>query len=206
MKLYSFPGSCGLATNIALVWANAKHTVQLIDKTDLDKPEFKRLNPNHAVPIVDIDGWTLVENAAILNYIADMHPNAKLGGDGTPKSRADVNQWLALINSDIHPAFKPLFGSTAYLGDQAAIDKTQANARTVLRQRFERVNKQLEGRDWLTGQRSIADAYLFVVVNWTHFVNVDLTGLDNLKRFEKNMRADAGVKQALKEQHLDKAA
>ena len=206
MKLYAFSGSCALAANIVLEWIGAPHTVELIEKADLDKPEMLRRNPNHTVPILEDHGWDLFENAAILNYLADLHPEAKLGGDGTPKGRAEVNRWLAMINSDVHPAFKPLFGATAYLDEPAAIDKTQAHARKTLRHYFELLNRQLEGRDYLAGARSIADPYLFVVLTWTHFVKVDLTGLDNLKAFEKRMRADTGVQAALKAQRLDKAA
>lgn len=206
MKLYSFPGSCALATNIVLEWTGAPYQVELIAHDDLDKPELLKLNPNHMVPILDVDGWVLFENTAILNYLAETHPQAKLNGDGTAKGRAEVNRWLAIINSDVHPAYKPLFGATNYLDDKAAIEKTHANARKVLRSYFERLDKQLEGRDYIAGQRSIADAYLFVVLSWTHIVKVDLTGLDNLKRFERQMRADAGVKKALAAQHLDKAA
>ncbi len=206
MKLYSFPGSCALATNIALEWAGAPYSLELIKKEDLDKPELRKLNPNHKVPILDIDGWVLFENAAILNYIADTWKDAKLGGDGTAKGRAEVNRWLGIINSDMHPAYKPLFGTTAYLEDKAAIEKTQQQARTELRAYFERLDQQLQGRDWIAGTRSIADAYLFVLLLWSHIVKVDLTGLDHLKRFEQRMRADASVKRALSAQHLDKAA
>lgn len=206
MKLYSFPGSCALATNIALEWTGTPYSVELIKKEDLDKPELLKLNPNHKVPIVDLDGWILYENAAILNYLADTFPAAKLGGDGTPKGRAEVNRWLGVINSDMHPAYTPLFGATEYLGDKTAIEKTKDNARKVLRGYFERLDQQLQGRDWIAGSRSIADPYLFVLLLWSHIVKVDLAGLDNLKRFEQRMRADAGVKKALHVQQLDKAA
>ncbi|MGH8117919.1 MAG: glutathione S-transferase family protein [Rhodanobacteraceae bacterium] len=205
MKLYSFPGSCALATNIALEWTGAPYSLELIKKEDLDKPELRRLNPNHKVPILDIDGWILYENAAILNYLADTYKDAKLGGDGTPKSRAEINRWLGVINSDMHPAYKPLFGTTAYLDDKAAIEKTKTHARKELRAYFERLDKQLDGHEWIAGSRSIADPYLFVLLMWSHIVKVDLTGLDNLRKFEQRMRADAGVKKALKAQGLDQA-
>ncbi|MGH8112099.1 MAG: glutathione S-transferase family protein [Rhodanobacteraceae bacterium] len=205
MKLYSFPGSCALATNIALEWTGAPYSLELIKKEDLDKPELRRLNPNHKVPILDIDGWILYENAAILNYLADTYKDAKLGGDGTPKNRAEINRWLGVINSDMHPAYKPLFGTTVYLEDKAAVEKTKSHARKELRAYFERLNQQLEGHEWIAGTRSIADPYLFVLLLWSHIVKVDLTGLDNLKKFEQRMRADAGVKKALKAQGLDQA-
>lgn len=206
MKLYSFSGSCALATHIVLEWIGRPYELQLIQKADLATPALQALNPNGQVPILDDGGWVLYENAAILNYLADTFPEAKLGGDGTPHGRAEVNRWLALINSDMHPAYKPLFGSTAYLDDEAVIEKTKAEARRRLRVYFEHLDKQLAGRDGLVGSRSIADPYLFVVLRWAKAVKVDLSGLGNLKTFEAHMRADAGVQKALKAQALDQAA
>jgi glutathione S-transferase len=105
----------------------------------------------------------------------------------------------------VHPAFKPLFGATNYLEDEAAIEKTHANARKVLRRYFEELDEQLGKHDWLAGERSIADPYLFVVLRWAPAVKVDLSGLENLKKFMQRMRADAGVQRALKAQGLDQA-
>jgi glutathione S-transferase len=206
MKLYSFSGSCALATHIVLTWIGKPFEVQLIQKEDLAKPEMRELNPNGQVPILDEDGWVLYENAAILGYLADKFPEAKLGGDGTLRGRAEVMRWLAVINSDMHPAFKPLFGTTGYLGDEAMIEKTKDNARQRLRVYFELMDKQLGKHAWLAGQRSIADPYLFVLVRWSRAVKIDLSGLENLKKFERRMRADPGVQKALKEERLDQAA
>ncbi|MGS1128197.1 glutathione S-transferase family protein [Rhodanobacter sp. UC4437_H4] len=203
MKLYSFSGSCALGANIVLEWIGQPYELQLLQKNDLASPAIRALNPNGQVPILDDDGWALNENAAILNYLADKFPAAKLGGEPTPRGRAEVNRWLAMINSDVHPAFKPLFGATSYLGDEAMIEKSKDAARQQLRTWFERLDKHLEGRDWLAGERSIADPYLFVTLRWTHAVNVDLGGLANLQAFERRMRADPGVQRALKMQKLD---
>lgn len=205
MKLYSFPGSCALATHIVLAWIGKPFEVQMIQHDDLQTPAMLKLNPNHQVPILVEDGWTLVENAAILNYLADEFPEAGLGGDGTPRGRAEVNRWLAMLNSDVHPAFKPLFGATNYLDDPAMIEKSHANARRVLRRYFEEFDAQLGKHDYLAGARSIADPYLFVVLRWSRGVKVDLAGLENLKAFEQRMRADPAVQQALKAEKLDQA-
>jgi len=202
MKLYSFSGSCALATNIVLAWIDQPYEVQLIEKDDLAKPEMRRLNPLGKVPILEDEGRVLYENASVLHYLAEKFPAAKLNGDGSLWSHAEVNRWLAIINADVHPAYKPLFGATAYLDDEAAVQKTRDHARAELRQYFEFFDTHLGQQDWLAGMRSIADPYLFVTVNWTHFVHVDISGLDHLKGFEQRMRADAGVQRALKEQKL----
>lgn len=66
-----------------------------------------------------------------------------------------------------------------------------------MREYLARLDGQLEGRDWLTGERSIADPYLFVLSRWSAAKKVDMQGLDNLARFARMMDADAGVQAAL---------
>jgi len=115
----------------------------------------------------------------------------------TPREHAEVNRWLGFLNSDVHQSFKPLFGPARYIANQAEHAELQANARTRLRAFFERLNAQLNGRDWLTGTRSIADPYLFVVLRWAKAKEVDLHGLDHLEHFMRHMHADPGVKSAM---------
>ena len=202
MKLYTTPGACSLADHIALEWIGEPYEAVIVSKEERKLPAYLAINPNGAVPALDDGGWILTQNAAILNYLADLYPASKLGGDGSPRSRAEINKWLAFVNSDIHPAFKPLFGSTSYLGDAAAIEKSKDDARKKLRDLFEKADAQLAGKDWLTGARSIADPYLYVVLRWARASEVDLSGFDNLDRFMRVMRADTGVKKAMKAEGL----
>ena len=202
MKLYTKPGACSLADHITLEWAGAHYEAEIVDAATMKSPAFLALNPAGAVPVLVVDGWALTQNAAILHYIADTFPDARLDGDGTARGRAEVNRWLSFLNADVHPAFHPLFGSTKFLGDEAAIAKTQEQARRRLRTLFERADAQLAGRDWLTGSRSIADPYLFVELLWTRRVDVDLAGLDHLAAFTARMLDDAGVQAAMKAEGL----
>lgn len=202
VKLYYSPGACSLSDHIVLEWIGKPYETKRLSAEDRQTPEFRKLNPAGAVPVFEQDGWTLTQNAAILGYLADTHPEAGLGGDGTPKGRAEVMRWLAFVNSDVHPAFKPLFGSTAYLGDAAAIEKSRQHARSTLQTLFARADAQLAGRDWIAGPRSIADPYLYVVLRWAKAQAIDLDGLDNLARFVARMEADPAVNKVLKEEGL----
>lgn len=197
MKLYTKPGACSLSDHIALRWIGKPFDLQVMDAAGMKTPGYLALNPAGAVPVLEVDGWALTQNAAVLNFLADTFPESGLGGDGTPKSRAEINRWLAFLNADVHPAFHPIFGSTRFLGDEAMIEKSKDNARQKLRGLFERLDAQLAGKDWLTGARSIADPYLFVTLRWARATGVDLSGLDNLKRFFDRMRADDGVAAAM---------
>lgn len=202
MKLYYSPGACSLATHIVLEWIGVPYQAVRVTREERKRPAFLSINSAGAVPVLELDGWALTQNAAILNFLADSFPDAHLGGDGTPKDRAETNRWLALVNSDMHPAFKPLFGATAYLGDDTAIALSKADARAKLRGMFERVDAQLAGRDWLIGSRTIADPYLYVLTRWAKGEHVDISGLHNLQRFVANIEADAGVQTALKDEGL----
>jgi glutathione S-transferase len=202
MKLYYSPGACSLADHIVLEWIGKPYEAVRASGDDRKTPAYLALNPAGAVPVLEDDGWVLTQNSAILNYLADLNPGAGLLGDGSPRGRAEVVKWLAVVNSDIHPAFKPLFGTIAWIGDEALIAKGKDVARASLRDLFARVDAQLAGRDWVAGTRSIADPYLYVVLRWAKAMNVDLSGLGNLERFFNAMQADAGVRRALEQEGL----
>ena len=202
MKLYYSPGACSLSDHIVLEWIGQPYEAVRLSREQRQTPEYLAINPAGAVPAFEEDGWVLTQNAAILNYLADRFPEARLGGDGSLRGRADVNKWLAMANADIHPAFHPLFGAPAYLEDPVLIERSKQAAREKLRVLFERVDRQLAGRDWITGSRSIADPYLFVVTRWALAMEVDLSGLDNLHRFFDHMLADPGVQRALQQEGL----
>lgn len=201
MKLYYAPGACSTATHIVLEWIGKPYETEQVNihpKTD----NLMAVNPAGAVPTIEEDGWVLTQNSSILNYLADTNPEAKLGGEGTPKSRAEVNKWLGMVNSDVHPAYKPLFGAADYIGDEAAIGKVKENSKKTIRKFLEIADKQLEGKEWIAGSRSIADPYLFVMLRWAHAMDVDLSGLDNLAKLFERMNADAAVKKVLKDEGL----
>jgi len=202
MKLYYTPGACSLSDHIVLEWIGRPYEAVRVSREERKSPAYLAINPAGAVPAFEEDGWVLTQNAAILNYLADSFPDAGLTGDGTVRSRAEVNKWLAIANADIHPAFHPLFGATSYLEDPALIELSKQAARAKLRTLFERVDSQLAGRDWIAGIRSIADPYLFVVTRWAMAMDVDLSGMDNLQRFFERMLADPGVQRALRQEGL----
>jgi glutathione S-transferase len=202
MKLYTKPGACSLSDHIALRWIGKPFDLQVMDAAGMKTPGYLALNPAGAVPVLEIDGWVLTQNAAILNFLADTFPESGLGGDGTPQSRAEINRWLAFLNADVHPAFHPLFGSTRFLGDDAMIEKSKDNARQKLRGLFERLDGQLAGKDFLTGARSIADPYLFVTLRWARSSKVDLSGFENLEKFFARMSANADVRAAMEAEGL----
>lgn len=203
MKLYYVPGACSMADHIVLEWIGQPYETHQVAREALRSPEYLKLNPSGQVPalVVEEDG-VLTQNVAILNYLMDRFPEAKLDGEGSPRERAEVNRWLCYLNADVHAAFKPVFGPQRFIADESQHAAVQDMARQHLRAHFERLNAQLADREWLTGHRSVADAYLFVALCWAKGKQVDISGLAHLDDFFVRMQADAGVQAAMKAEGL----
>ena len=202
MKLYTSPGACSTADHIALQWTGAPFEIEIVTREQRQSPEYLAINPAGTVPVLRDGDYILTQNAAILGYIADTWPAAQLAGNGSARERAEANRWLAFVNSDLHPAFKPIFGPARYLPDESQYEAVKAQARSNVRVLFERADQQLAGKQWLAGFRSYADPYLYVTLRWAANTGVDLVGLDNLHAFKQRMDVDAGVLAALKAEGL----
>ena len=197
MKLYYFPGACALADHIVLEWIGVPYEATKLDRAALKSPEFLALNPNGAVPVLVDGDFVLTQNVAILCYLAELHPDAHLFADGTARGRAEVMRWLAFLNSDVHPAFKPIFAPSRFHPDAAAAGVIADTARSQVRQYLERLDAGLRSRDWVADWRSIADPYLFVLLRWARRLEIDSSGLGNLAGFFERMLIDRGVRAAL---------
>jgi glutathione S-transferase len=197
MKLYYFPGACSLATHVVLEWLGAPYETVKLDHAGTKSPEFLKLNPNGAVPLLVDGDFVLSQNAAILSYLAASYPNAGLFGDGTTRGRAEVLKWLSLLNSDVHPAFKPIFAPNRYHPDASQSKVVADTARKNVRDYLERIDGRMKGRQWIADQRSVADPYLFVMLRWSIKLHIDTKGLDNLASFFARMLADPGVRAAI---------
>lgn len=196
MKLYYSPGACSLADHIVLEWIGAPYETVRLDHAALKSPEFLALNPNGAVPLLVDGDFVLSQNVAILYYLAERYPGAGLLA-GTPRGRAEVMRWLGFLNSDVHPAFKPIFAPLRFLPDANLSAAIADTARSNVRGYLQRLNVRLEGRDWLVDERSIADPYLLVMLRWSIRLGIGLDGLGNLSRFLERMLADTGVSAAI---------
>ena len=178
MKLYTKPGACSTADHIALQWTGGPFEVEILSREAMKAPEYLAINPTGTVPAIVDGDFVLTQIAAIMGYIADTFPAAGLGGDGSARQRAEAARWLSFANSDLHPAFTPLFNPGAFHADEGQHDAIKAAARKRVRGVFERADAQLAGRQWLAGFRSVADPYLYVTLRWAQGLGVDLTGLD----------------------------
>jgi glutathione S-transferase len=203
MKLYYMPGACSLASHIVLEWIGKPYETHKLSRDELKGPEFLKINPLGAVPALSDGDWTVTQNAAILEYLAEQAPQSKLLGDGSARSRAEVRRWLGFINSDVHKTFSLIFGAQRFVSDEGAQKELAGSASKLLTKLFAQLDAQLAGKPYLTGDApSIADAYLYVVLRWARAKEVDLSGQDNLAAFYTRMEADKAVQAALKAEGL----
>ena len=204
MQLYYSPGACSLASHITLREAGLPVELKKTDtktKKLEDGSDYFAVNSKGAVPALRLDdGQVLTEGPAILQYLADQKPESKLVPRAGTLERYRVLEWLNFITSEVHKGFSPLFNPAA---DPKVKEYTTQN----LEKRFDWINKQLAGKQYLTGdQFTIADAYLFVVANWSNFVGIDLGRWPALKAFVERVAARPKVQEALSKEGLLKAA
>jgi glutathione S-transferase len=196
MKLYYSPGACSLSPHIALheaglafepVLASTKsHKLQ-------DGTDYYGINPLGYVPMLELDdGTRLREGPAILQYIADLAPTKNLAPANGTLSRYRLQEWLTFIGTEIHKGYSPMFN--ANMPEQA-----KTIARDRLKTRYEWLNRELEGKDYLMGEHfTVADGYLFTVTNWAKPTGFDLTPYANVLAWHARVGARPAVQEALK--------
>ena len=204
MKLYYAPGACSLAPHIVAREAGLSPDLEKVDlanRTTASGRSFLEVNPKGYVPALQVqDGTVMTEVSALIQYLADQAPQAGLiPAAGTPE-RYKVLEWIGFIATEIHKGFGPLWNPTTP-------DAVKQATKERLFQRFAYVDQQLDGRSYLTGERfTVADAYLFVVVNWTNFHGLSLGDYPNLAAFMERVAARPKVQDALQAEGLLKAA
>jgi glutathione S-transferase len=200
MKLYYFTGACSLASNIALREAGLPFELVKVDRRTrkaADGLDYNEVNPKGYVPALTLDnGEVLTENVAVLQYIADRNPAAKLAPAAGTMERYHLVEWLAFINSEIHKNFSPLFREDAH-------DEVKQYARKLLSARLDYLNRAIGDRAFLTGEQfTVADAYLFTVLGWGRHANFDIGRWPQLQRYVERVGERPHVIEALKSEGL----
>jgi len=202
MKLYYKPGACSLTPHIILHEAGLAFETEKVDfatkKTDAGA-DYLALNPKGYVPLLQLDdGQMLTEVAAIVQYLGDRAPEKRLVPPSGTMERYRLQEWLSYISSELHKGFNPLF-------NPKAPEEWKILVKEMLARRIDFIAKHLEGKDYLMGETfTVADAYLFNVMNWARLVKVDLTPWPVLKTFSERVAARPAVRAAMVEEGLIK--
>ncbi len=200
MKLFYAPGACSLSPHIVLRETELPYELEKVDlKTHRTAggADFYTVNPKGYVPALQLDdGRFLTEGPAIIQYLADRKPDAKVAPAPGTFERSQLQEWLNYIGTEVHKTFSLLFNS-----------KMPPEFREVilanLGKKFDYLSKQLAGRNFLLGEAfSVADAYLYTLLRWTHGLKIDLAKWPVLEAYKARLAARPAVQQALKEEGL----
>jgi glutathione S-transferase len=200
MKLYFSPGACSLAPHIVLREANLAFTLEKVDTgkhLTASGDDFYAINPKGQVPLLALDeGGVLSEGPVIAQYIADRAANTSLMPPAGSVARYRVMEWQNYITSELHKSFTPLFNPMLDA-------KSKGILSALLRKKYQWVDAQLTGKQYLTGDTfTAADAYLFTVTGWAKHVALDLSDLAHLQKFLARTAARPAVQSAMKAEGL----
>jgi glutathione S-transferase len=186
-----------MATRVAFYEAGVSATFVEVDtrtKRTLAGEDYLRVHPVGMVPALHTDDGTLLfENSAILQYVADRFPEARLA-PADPASRARLQQWLGFISTELHKAlFTPLLDDGAPEGAKAyAIEKGAA--------RLDYLDGYLSGREFLLDEFSVADAYMATILGWSVATPVDLKKWPAVFEYLERMRQRPSIARAFGEE------
>ncbi|MBS0521019.1 MAG: glutathione transferase GstA [Proteobacteria bacterium] len=204
MKLFFAPYTCSLAPHIVLRELGLPFTLVRVDnrtKRTADGTDFLAVNPKGYVAALQVeDGEVLTEGPAILQYLADLRPEAELAPPNGSWARVRLQEWLSFITSEIHAGASPLFN--------AAIPETvKAIFRQRLSRRFDYLVVALAHRPYVMGEAfGVADAYLFTVLRWMDRFSIDLGRWPAIDAYRDRIGRRASVREALAAEEQTTAA
>jgi glutathione S-transferase len=207
MKLYYSAGSCSTSCHIVLEESGLPYEAIEIDWDNQNDPNIaviEKLNPLGTLPVfITEGGMQLDQNIAIQTFVADLAQDSNLLPPLGTTKRAEANNWMSFVCSDLHKSIGGMF-SIRMLSSDA---KVQASLRTSMlekaNQYLDYLNTKLEGKDYLMGSTFIAaDAYAFVVLGWTQWLEVPLTSYSNIEKYMARIAARPAVARVMKAEGL----
>ncbi len=169
LKLFYTPGTCSLASHIALEEAGASYETHRVDfsKAEQTKPEYLAINPKGRVPALVTDRGTLTETPAILTYIAQSFPNARLAPLADPFEFARLQSFLSYLCSTVHVAHAHARRGARWAEDPAAHEAMKAKVPKNMADCFALIEGTLFAGPFVMGEAyTIADPYLFTIASW----------------------------------------
>lgn len=195
MKLYFAPDTCSLSPHIVLRELDLPFELIRVNnrtKRSADGGDFYRVNPKGYVAALMLDdGQVITEGTAIVQYLADFHPEAGLAPPSATFERVRLQEWLNFITGEIHAGSSPLFNSTLP-------EEVKTLFRDKLRRRLDFVAQTLDEQAFLLGEAfSVADAYLFTVLRWMEQFSIDLKYWPSITRYMSLISQRRSVQAAL---------
>jgi glutathione S-transferase len=202
MKLYYSPGACSLSPHIVAREAGIPVELKKVDlKAKLvdGSADYLKTNGKGYVPAIELDdGSLLTEGPVIVQYMADQKPDSGLAPKAGTMDRYKLQEWLNFITSELHKAMGTFF-------NPAVTPEWRKGVSDRLELRCAWLASQLSGKQYLMADKfSVADAYLFTVLNWAPMVKFDLGKWPVLQEYQKRVAGRPKVQEALKAEGLVK--
>lgn len=201
MKFYMTPGSCSTGIHILLEEIGLVFEAYIVNlvKDDHLKPEYLAINPNGTIPtLLRDDGVALTDFVSIATWLAEAYPRRRL----LPEDPGAAEQALATLGfctRHIHgEGFRRVFTPERYAATGRTVEAVQAEGRAIVARAFDTVDDELEGKDYVAGAFSIADAALFYVEFWADKIKMELP--KNCRAHYDLMRTRPAVRQVLAEE------
>jgi glutathione S-transferase len=189
-KFYYAPHTCALASHIALEQAGAHYEAVRVDfaTNGQRQPEYLAINPKGRVPALVTDRGVLTETPAILMFICQTYPNARLAPLDDTFALAQVQSFNSYLCSTVHVAHAHRMRGYRWADDPTAIAEMQRKAPQAVGECFELIEREILKGPWVMGRTySICDMYLFTLSQWLEADGVDLTKLPQVVDHRQRM-------------------
>lgn len=196
MKLYYALGACSLSPHIILCESGLDYSVEKVDlktHTLASGKDYYKVNAKGQVPTLRFeDGTILTEGPAVVQYIADLVPEKNLLAPVGDILRYQTISWLNFVATELHKNFGPIFHPQS--------EDAKAAANKTLISKLIYVDEVLKKQAYIAGENfTVADAYLFTVLNWRKFLK-DLPKFDAIDEYQAKVGARPAVIKALSEE------
>jgi glutathione S-transferase len=200
LKLYYTPHTCSLATHIALEDAGADYSTAMVDFAAEGQraPEYLAINPKGRVPALVTDRGVLTETPAMLAFVAQSFPAAKLAPLGDPFAFAQVQAFNSYVCSTLHVAHAHRMRGRRWADDEAAIAAMQRKVPCSVTACYELIERDMLQGPWVMGEQyTICDPYLFTIAQWLEDDGVDPGRFPRVVDHRRRMLARVSVDKAI---------
>lgn len=200
LTLYLTPGTCAMAVRIALVEAGAPHQIRRVDFASGEQrsPAYLAINPKGRVPALVTERGVLTETPALLLYVAQRFPDAKLAPLNDPFLLARMQEVNSFLASTVHVAHAHSRRAARWADDEQAIAAMQAKVPHNMREGFAEIERHYLAGPWVLGEQfSLADIYLFVVASWLKSDGIAIDEFPRVAAHTARVIARPAVQQAL---------
>jgi glutathione S-transferase len=203
LTLYYAPHSCALASHLALEHSGAAYEARKVDfsKQEQRSPDYLKINPKGRVPALITDRGVLTETPAILAYIAQRFPSAKLAPLDDPWLFAQMQSFNSYLASTVHVAHAHRYRGYRWSDDAAAIESMRRKVPETMRACFEQIEQEFLQGPFVLGERySVCDMYLFTITQWLEGDEVDVNLFPRVAAHRRWMLENQTVQKVLRAQ------